>query len=103
MPYHITSALVLKYSSSTAEASQGNRLVGAASLVEWDQRRFVAPAHHDFSTIPNGGPALEASWSHPTSKKAMALEASPPLLKVRAAFARDRAERALSRQHEHST
>ncbi len=25
--------------------------------------RFAAPAHHHFSTIPHGGPALEAIWS----------------------------------------
>ena len=42
--------------------------------VGWDQRRFAAPAHHDFSTFFGGGPALEASWSHPTLKQAMALD-----------------------------
>ncbi len=53
---------------------QGHRLVGSASIVGWDQRRFVAPAHQNFPTIPNGGPAFELSWSHPTMKKAMALD-----------------------------
>ncbi len=52
---------------------QGHRLVGSAKPVGWDQRRFAAPAHQDFSTFPDGGPALEASWSHPTLNKAMAL------------------------------
>ena len=31
-----------------------------------DQRRFAAQAHQQSSTFPNGGPALEANWSHPT-------------------------------------
>ena len=39
-----------------------------ATPVGWDQRRFAAPAHHDGATISDGGPALEASLSHPTSK-----------------------------------
>ena len=34
--------------------------------VGWDQRRIAAPAHHDQVTSPDGGPALEASLSHPT-------------------------------------
>ena len=50
-----------------------HRRVGSAKVVGWDQRRFAAPAHHDFSTIHDGGLALEASWSHPTLKQAMAL------------------------------
>ena len=37
-----------------------------AEHVGWDQRRFAAPAHHDFPLRRDGGPALEASWSHPT-------------------------------------
>ena len=41
--------------------------------VGWNQRRFAAPAHHQFSTFPDGGPALEASWSHPTLKKRVGL------------------------------
>ena len=41
------------------EAAAVKRAVG------WDQRRFDAPAHHDDATRPDGGPALEASWSHP--------------------------------------
>ena len=39
-------------------------------FVGWDQRRFAAPAHHSMNNAINdsemGGPALEASWSHPT-------------------------------------
>ena len=31
---------------------QGHRLVGTAKPVEWDQGRFAAPAHSDFSTFP---------------------------------------------------
>ena len=51
---------------------QGHRLVWSAQPVGRDQRRFAAPAHHDFSKFPDGGPAIEASWSHPTLKKAIA-------------------------------
>ena len=40
----------------------------AVPPVGWDQRRFAAPAHHDVATIPDGGPALEASLSHPTAE-----------------------------------
>ena len=43
-----------------------------------------------FANLPDGGPALEASWSHPTLKKAMALalrlaspHANPVLVTVR--------------------
>ena len=46
-------------------AFHGHR-VGFAS--DQGQRRFAAPAHQNFSTFPNGGPALEASWSHTTLK-----------------------------------
>ncbi len=56
--------------------TRGHRIVGTAQAVGRDKWRFAAPAHHDFSTFPDGGPALEASWSHPTLKKAMALSAS---------------------------
>ena len=63
----------LRQEEATVVPTQGHRLVWSAQSVGWDQRRFVAPAHHDFSTFPDGGPALEASWSHPTLKKAMAL------------------------------
>ena len=48
---------------------QGHRLVGTAKPVGRDQGRFAAPAHHDFWTFPDGGPALEASLSHPTWKR----------------------------------
>ena len=40
----------------------------AGQDVGWDQRRFAAPAHQQFSMFHDGGPALEASWSHPTLK-----------------------------------
>lgn len=33
--------------------------------VGWGQRCFNALAHHQFLTFHDGGPALEASWSHP--------------------------------------
>jgi len=46
----------------------------AADLVEnssmkvgWDQRRFAAPAHQNRVAPKDGGPALEASLSHPTA------------------------------------
>ena len=57
-----------------------HRLVWSAQPVEWDQRRFAAPAHPDFSTFSGGGPALETSWSHPTLKQAMALGCSRSLV-----------------------
>jgi hypothetical protein len=41
--------------------------------VGWDQRRFAAPAHQQIPTFHHGGPALEASWSHPTLTKVIAL------------------------------
>ena len=43
---------------------------GSDSEVGWDQRRFAAPAHQDSAMPPDGGPALEASWSHPTNDPA---------------------------------
>ena len=52
--------------------NQCHRLVGAVKPVGWDQRRFAAPVHHEFSMFPDGGPALEASWSHPTLKEVIA-------------------------------
>ncbi len=42
------------------------------ATVGWDQRRIAAPAHHAGQTPPDGGPALEASLSHPTSNGVMA-------------------------------
>ena len=53
--------------------TQGQCLFEVGQDVGWDQRRFAVPAHHDFSTFPDGGLALEASLSHPTVKKAMTL------------------------------
>ncbi len=53
--------------------ARSHRIVGTAQAVGWDKWCFAAPAHQDFSTFPDGGPALEASWSHPTMKKALAL------------------------------
>ena len=38
----------------------------AGQEVGCDKWRFAAPAHHPFSTFPDGEPELEASWSHPT-------------------------------------
>ena len=38
----------------------------AAGDVGWDQRRFAAPAHQNSIPTSGGGPALEASLSHPT-------------------------------------
>ena len=44
--------------------------VACRSVVGWDQRRFAAPVHHRMNNVINdnehGGPALEASLSHPT-------------------------------------
>ena len=52
---------------------QGQCVFEVGQNVGWDQRRFAAPAHQQFATFEEGGPALEASWSHPTLKKAMAV------------------------------
>ena len=41
-------------------------VAGLARSVGWDQRRFAAPAHQMKSSQRSGGPALEASLSHPT-------------------------------------
>ncbi len=61
-------------------SAQGQCLFEAWPDVGWDQWRFAAPAHHDFSTINDGGPALEASLSHPTMNKAIALVSAQPTL-----------------------
>jgi len=38
-----------------------------ASLLKKECRvGLAAPAHHEYTAIANGGPALEARWSHPT-------------------------------------
>jgi len=58
----------------------GQCLFEAGQDVGWDQWRFAAPAHHQFSTFPYGGPALEASWSHPTLKKPFALASTARLI-----------------------
>jgi hypothetical protein len=42
----------------------------------------AALAHHEFSMIPDGGPALEASWSHPTLNRAMTLPDTPLFVKT---------------------
>ncbi len=56
-----------------ADLKQGDRLLECeASVVGWDQRRFAAPAHHRDGRFPSGGPALEASLSHPTLNKVVA-------------------------------
>ncbi len=51
----------------------------ARASVGWDQRRFAAPAHHHVGRFHDGGPALEASLSHPTLKMAMALPVASPI------------------------
>ncbi len=51
-----------------AEWRHGSVQFEVAQNVGWDQRRFAALAHHQFSKVFHGGPALEASWSHPTLK-----------------------------------
>ena len=66
---HVTN----KLAQQNLATNQGHRLVRSVKPVGWDQRRFAAPAHHEFSPFPVGGPALEASLSHPTLNKAMAL------------------------------
>ena len=45
--------------------SHGSVQFEVVQNVGWDQWRFAAPAHHEFSTFPDGGPAFELSWSHP--------------------------------------
>ncbi len=52
-------------SQTTTLRHRNHRPVGAAKAVGWDQWRFAAPAHHDFSTIPEGGPVsrvASAQW-----------------------------------------
>ena len=49
-----------------SEFKQGHRLVGSAQPVGWDQRRFATPATMISRCFLHGGPALEASLSHPT-------------------------------------
>ena len=51
--------------------------IESEQVVGWDQRRFAAPAHHHVSTVSNGGPALEASLSHPTLIRATDLTERP--------------------------
>ena len=55
------------------DKKEGNLPLKAARLVGWDQRRIAAPAHRVFSMFRNGGPALEASLSHPTLTPLIAL------------------------------
>ena len=55
------------YDNSAAVRPCGSVQLELAQDVGWDQWRFAAPAHRQFSKIFHGGPALEASWSHPTN------------------------------------
>ncbi len=61
-----------KAAEKKVEGQGARNKVRGTSIVGWDQRRFAAPAHHDVGTIQEGGaleaggPALEASLSHPT-------------------------------------
>ncbi len=55
----------------------GQCLDDARLDVGWDKRRFAAPAHQHFAMFPDGGPALEASLSHPTLKMAFDLRGCP--------------------------
>ena len=45
--------------------SHGTKFQGQQD-VGWDQRRFAAPAHHQFLMFSDDGPALEVNWSQPT-------------------------------------
>ena len=58
---------------------QGHRLVGSAQPVGWDQRRFAAPAHHDFSMFPTWWAGARSELVPPYVKKAMALAGVPVL------------------------
>jgi len=49
-------------------AIHGSAQFELAKNAGWDQRRFAAPVHQQFAMFHDGGPALEASWSHPTLK-----------------------------------
>ena len=49
------------------QRGHGGPICETTQSAEWDQRRFAAPAHQQFTTLSGGGPALEASWSHPTA------------------------------------
>ena len=55
-------------------------------FVGWDQRRFAAPAHHSLKNASNerdiGGPALEASLSHPTARVTLRVVLLSPIVRV---------------------
>ena len=61
---------------------RGKCLFEAGQCVGWDQRRFAAPAHQQFSMFQDGGPALEASLSHPTLKRRWPCSTSSPHFRV---------------------
>ncbi|MEK6257087.1 MAG: DEAD/DEAH box helicase [Planctomycetota bacterium] len=56
----------LAYESEPSE-NRGATDSASSKEVGWDQRCVAAPAHHEDATPLDGGPALEASLSHPTS------------------------------------
>ena len=64
---------VVPHESSGLVQSQGHRLVGSAQPVGWDQRRFAALAHHDFSMFPAWWAGARSELVPPYVKKAMAL------------------------------
>ena len=65
--YDFGEATTVVQSLRRLDAESRSDSATAERAVGWDQRRFAAPAHHDVSTRPDGGPALEASLSHPTN------------------------------------
>ena len=65
--YDFGEATTVVQSLRRLDAESQSDSATAERAVGWDQRRFAAPAHHDVSTRPDGGPALEASLSHPTN------------------------------------
>ena len=56
-----------KWNELQQRCSEREALGNGSHDVGWDQQRFAAPAHHELVAAPDGGPAHEASLSHPTS------------------------------------
>jgi hypothetical protein len=52
---------------------QGQVHFEAGEEVGWDQGRFAAPTHHEFTLFHDGGPTLGVSWAHPSFNKKMGL------------------------------
>ena len=63
-----------QFDNASAGFSPSSKSGRAGSTGLFDDRLDRSAAGRTGPTPTNGGPALEASWSHPTLKKAMALD-----------------------------